>query len=680
VADYQSAIQQTASLRYKSAQTSTILPTVKCLWLPLLLLGFAAQVLAAPGPPSQSKISVHLLVNYSPGASQIIQARPRVIKILGTDSGMIQAARDFKASTPDGKVVCRIYTSRTWARTEDPAAAGSNFWQTVLAPALVNLSAQDRALIDYVEGPNEGDSTPTWGSSADADWYNTFWLHLAPHIANAGFRPLGFSIAVGNPPGSATEIQDKLNRIAPALRLCQQLGGGWSYHSYSLPYSTNLTDEIWYSVRYRQYYSYFASAHPDLVNLPLVLTEAGIDGLGPWSTRGDTNRYQNWLTWFDSEIRKDNYCLGVTLFQIGETGGWNGFNVEPIAPWLASYLAANPGTSAPPALQLCVRERSNTLTLQFSGPPHLAPATNPTNYLIRLSGTNALAVLSAVVTNATNVLLTTGLAQPGANYIVSASNLVHASSTPGARFLNGQALVRVPYLLASITTNSLWRYDQRGVDLGAAWRARVFNDSTWPQGSPLFAYETGSLPEPIRTPLTTNTTKLTFYFRKPFTLPGNITTALLRLRPVLDDAAVFHINGAELFRLGMPLGPATFSTPAARTVDNAIYEGPFVLTPTNLVTGTNVLAVEVHQINTNSSDVVFGAIVEALVLPSQSLPPRLLANRTTPYVRLEWDATAVLEASRAPNGPWAPAPTQTSPAFLPTTNATEFFRLYRPAQ
>jgi hypothetical protein len=642
----------------------------------VFLAVFAAQAFAAPGPPSQSKISVHLLVNYSPGAAQIIQARPRVIKILGTDSGMMQAARDFKASTPDGKVVCRIFTSRTWARTDNPAAAGSNFWQTVLAPAFVNLSAADRALIDYVEGPNEGDSTPTWGSTADADWYNTFWLHLAPQIANAGFRPLGFSIAVGNPPGSISEIHDTLNRIAPALRLCQQLGGGWSYHAYSLPYSSNLTDEIWYSVRYRQYYSYFASAHPDLVNLPLVLTEGGIDGVGPWSTRGDTNKYQNWLTWFDSEIRKDNYCLGVTLFQIGETGGWNGFNVEPIAPWLASYLAANPGTNLPPALRLCVRESSNTLTLQFSAPPHLTPATNPANYMVLLGNTNALPVLGATVASGTNVVLTTASPQPAANYTVRASNLVHASSAPGARFLNGQTLVRVPVFLASISSNSVWRYDQRGVDLGTTWRERLFDDSSWSQGAPLFAYETSALPEPIRTPLTTNQNKLTFYFRKPFRLPGGATSAPLRLRTVLDDGAVFYVNGGELFRLGMPAGAVTFNTAAARTVDNAAYEGPFVFTPTNFVAGTNVLAVEVHQVNTNSSDVVFGASIEALVLPSQALL-RLIATRSGSYLRLEWDTTASLETADTPQGPWARTTIQTSPSLLPMTNAAAFFRLNR---
>jgi hypothetical protein len=651
---------------------------MKSLWRLLFASVQVVQSFAASGPPSQSKISIHLLSSYSSGASQIIQARPRVIKILGTDSGMMQAARDFKASAPDGRVVCRIYTPRSWSRAENPAAAGTNFWQTVLAPALVNLSAQDRALIDYVEGPNEADSTPTWGSSADTDWYNSFWMSLALQIANAGFRPLAYSISVGNPPGTTAEIQDRLNRIAPSLRLCRQLGGGWSYHSYSLPYGTNLAEEIWYSLRYRQYYSYFVAAHPDLVSLPLVLTEGGIDGAGPWSTRGDTTKFQNWLVWFDSEIRKDNYCLGLTLFQIGETGQWNGFNVEPVAGWIAGWLTAHPGTSAPPSLRLCVREMSNSLTLYFSGPPNPQSATNPANYVVRLAGTNALGILSATVANGTNVVLITAPPAPGLDYVVSASNLVHTLSTPGPRFLNGEVDVRVPVTLASINSTSLWRFDQRGVDLGTSWRSRLFNDSGWTQGAPLFAHESAALPEPIRTPLTTNQSKLTFYFRKALVFPGNATNALLRLGTVLDDGAVYYLNGAEQFRWGMPLGSIAFSTPAARTVDNAVYEGPFVLMPTNLAPGTNVLAVEVHQVNAGSSDVVFGASVEALVWPSQALPPpRLNAWRNGSELWLEWDPPALLETSVDPAGPWSVAQPQSVPTILPMTNARAFHRLRR---
>src|SRR6185503_18960335 len=111
-------------------------------WRILCFLLLPSSLFAAAAPPSQSKISIHLLNSYSSGAAQIIQAHPRLIKILGTDSGMLQAARDFKASTPDGKVVCRIYTPNGWSRSQDPAGAGSNFWQTVLAPAFANLSSQ----------------------------------------------------------------------------------------------------------------------------------------------------------------------------------------------------------------------------------------------------------------------------------------------------------------------------------------------------------------------------------------------------------------------------------------------------------------------------------------------------------------------------------------------------------
>src|SRR5688572_3572014 len=474
---------------------------LRCLILGLAVLA-ALNCRGAALPPSQSKISVHLLISYSPGAAQIIQAHPRVIKILGTDGGMIQAARDFKASTPEGKVVCRIYTPLRWSVTDNPAAAGTNFWQTVLAPALVNLSAADKALIDYVEGPNEGDSTPTWASAADTQWYNTFWTHLAPLIANAGFRPLAYSISVGNPPGSQAEIQASLDRIVPSLRLCQSLGGGWSYHSYSLPYSTNLTDEIWYSVRYRQYYSYFASRYPDLVNLPLVLTEGGIDGAGPWSTRGDTNRFQNWLAWFDSEIRKDAYCLGVTLFQIGDTGGWNHFNVEAVAPWIANHLLGNSGSTNPPRLTLAVLNSPSNITVTLSDPANAASGANRANYWLRRAddGTR-VQVSSATLAFGTNVTLVTPPLPPFTDYVLTVSNVGAAGVTGATPGLNGATNVLAPLRLVGIDDITRWNYNASGANLGSAWRATNYNDSAWSSGHALLGFESAALAEPIRAAL-----------------------------------------------------------------------------------------------------------------------------------------------------------------------------------
>jgi hypothetical protein len=46
-------------------------------------------------------------------------------------------------------------------------------------------------------------------------------------------------------------------------------------------------------------------------------------------------------------------------------------------------------------------------------------------------------------------------------------------------------------------------------------------------------------------------------------------------------------------------------TAANRTVSDAILEGPFTVAVDNLRAGENVLAVEVHQTSSGSSDIVF---------------------------------------------------------------------------
>jgi hypothetical protein len=644
----------------------------------LLLAVFAAVGShAAPFPPSASKISVHLLISYSPGAAQIIQAHPRVIKILDTSGAMLQAARDYKASTPDGKIVCRIYTSQRWNVTDNPAAAGTNFWQTVLAPALVNLSAADKALIDYVEGPNEGDSTPTWGSAADTQWYNTFWMHLAPLIANAGFKPLAYSISVGNPPGSLAEIQASLDRIVPSLRLCQSLGGGWSYHSYSLPYSTNLTDEIWYSVRYRQYYSYFASRYPDLVNLPLVLTEGGIDGAGPWSTRGDTNKFQNWLAWFDSEIRKDAYCLGVTLFQIGETGGWNGFNVEPVAPWIANYLLANSGSTNSPRLTLAVLNNPSNIALTLSDPANTASGANRANYWLRRASDGVrVQAISATLAFGTNVTLITPPLTPFTDYTLTVSNVGAAGiagATPG---WNGTTNVLAPLRLVGIDDITRWSYNASGANLGSAWRATNYNDAAWSSGNALLGFESTPLTEPIRSPMAASSV-LTYYFRTRFHWPYTNTNALLRLRYLVDDGAVFYLNVREAYRIGISNNPVFWTNVASRTVSDAAYEGPILFNVNYLIYGTNVFAAEVHQVNSTSTDMIFGAELEALVPPSALAEARpILLHRAWPQPVLSWsNSSFALESATSLTGPWTRTSPQNNPYVIGTSNALRLYRL-----
>jgi len=300
-------------------------------------------------PLSQSKLGIHLIGRYTDGARKIVAAGPRVIKVLDpqANSDMVEAMRDYKRRYPDGIVVVRVWERTPQVRyrtTDDPVECAEDFWRKVLEPAVNSLSPSDRKLVDFLEGPNEGENTPTWESVEAARWFGKFWERLAALIAGAGFRPCVGSIAVGNPPGSIDEVRAKLDAFAPALRAAKRFKGAWSYHAYSLKYTTDPEVEVWYSLRYRLFYGFLRERHPDLADLPIILTEGGVDLAGNpktdgWRARGSAEKFQDWLKWFDSELRKDGEVVGVTLFQIGDPQGWWSFDLEPIADWLASHLS-----------------------------------------------------------------------------------------------------------------------------------------------------------------------------------------------------------------------------------------------------------------------------------------------------------------------------------------------------
>jgi hypothetical protein len=154
-----------------------------------------------------------------------------------------------------------------------------------------------------------------------------------------------------------------------------------------------------------------------------------------------------------------------------------------------------------------------------------------------------------------------------------------------------------------------WRYWQNASSPEAAWHTLGYSDASWSPGSALFYVEDAALPAPKSTALTLGLR--TYYFRTKFNFDGSTTAgAMLSLRPIVDDGAIFYLNGNELYRLGMPTGPVGGSTLANRTVGDATYEGPFEVPATGLVQGENVIAVEVHQVASDSSDIVFGSEIQ----------------------------------------------------------------------
>ena len=172
-----------------------------------------------------------------------------------------------------------------------------------------------------------------------------------------------------------------------------------------------------------------------------------------------------------------------------------------------------------------------------------------------------------------------------------------------------------------IDWTSSWRYIDTGADLGTAWQANTYNDSSWPAGIGILAFETGSTyPAPFNTLLSMGpapqVNDLTnYYFRIHFNYYASNFVAPLSLwcSNAVDDGCVAFLNGVEVGRIRVPANQtaATYATgtgPAEGLIE------PFQIMDTNLLRiGDNVMAVEVHQVGATSSDIAWGMSMTAIV-------------------------------------------------------------------
>ena len=201
-----------------------------------------------------------------------------------------------------------------------------------------------------------------------------------------------------------------------------------------------------------------------------------------------------------------------------------------------------------------------------------------------------------------------------------------AGGTPGFEpLVGGQNAIDSPELdlskgLLLVDFGDDWAYHDGNQDLGNGWQALGFDDAGWDVGSGLLGFENATLPEPgIQTPLN-DANQLTYYFRKEFSFQGDRDLAALNLDAIVDDGAVFYLNGTEIARLGVGSGTVGFDTTSSRTVTDAALEEK-VASPSGslLKVGTNVLAAEAHQTSATSSDLVFGARLSLQVEASPSV-------------------------------------------------------------
>jgi hypothetical protein len=256
------------------------------------------------------------------------------------------------------------------------------------------------------------------------------------------------------------------------------------------------------------------------------------------------------------------------------------------------------------------------------------------------------------------------------------------SVTSGVR----QVVVENP-LVTLVAAGAVWKfYDVKGVDLGTAWRALNFNDSAWAAGPAKLGFG-----DPATTTVNSDPTRVTTYFRHRCVVTNAPAISGLIQGLMRDDGAVVYLNDAEVFRSNMPGGTIANSTLASSAISGAEETTWFTnktASPSLLVNGTNVIAVEVHQGSASSSDLGFNFLLVAQTGSGPATPIPLVVHPALNGLDLTWSAdsgwnlyssptvepgslwTRVLAAPRITNG-------QATISLSPT-QATRFFQLRQP--
>eukprot|EP00041_Stephanoeca_diplocostata_P033340 m.1099652 g.1099652 ORF g.1099652 m.1099652 type:complete len:1044 (-) comp24317_c0_seq9:356-3487(-) len=156
-----------------------------------------------------------------------------------------------------------------------------------------------------------------------------------------------------------------------------------------------------------------------------------------------------------------------------------------------------------------------------------------------------------------------------------------------------------------------WKYLDDGSDQGNAWRASAFDDSAWSEGAGQLGYGDGDESTVVSFGGNPLDKHITTYFRKRFVVAN--ASYSLDVDITYDDGCVIYLNGAEIQRFGMPTGAISYTT--LSNSDGATHDDEFTINSGHgLALGTNVLAVEVHQISDSSSDISW-ALAAALTTP-----------------------------------------------------------------
>ena len=165
-----------------------------------------------------------------------------------------------------------------------------------------------------------------------------------------------------------------------------------------------------------------------------------------------------------------------------------------------------------------------------------------------------------------------------------------------------------------VEDDATWAYHWSTDAVPADWAQTSYDDSSWSRGSAPIGYGVADLGTTLK-PGTPKTRPLTTYARTTFTVADPTAIGGVNVAVTADDGAVVYVNGTEIVRQRMNDGAVTAGTYASASVTTASARADrqLVFVPASqLVAGTNALAVETHLNYRSSSSMTIDGTVQVV--------------------------------------------------------------------
>ncbi len=165
-----------------------------------------------------------------------------------------------------------------------------------------------------------------------------------------------------------------------------------------------------------------------------------------------------------------------------------------------------------------------------------------------------------------------------------------------------------------VDDDATWAYHWSTDAVSADWTQTSYDDSSWSRGTAPIGYGAADLGTTLK-PGTPKTRPLTTYARTTFTVADPTAIGGVNVSVMADDGAVVYVNGTEVVRQRMNDGAVTAGTYASASVTTASARADrqLVFVPASqLVAGTNTLAVETHLNYRSSSSMTIDGTVQVV--------------------------------------------------------------------